>query len=52
MSNIAEENIIKILSRLDVPGNAAKIYIYLLKIRLYEPQNFVFYNFSDFASKN
>ncbi|MFL3014161.1 MAG: TrmB family transcriptional regulator [Candidatus Neomarinimicrobiota bacterium] len=31
MSNIAEENIIKILSRLDVPGNAAKIYIYLLK---------------------
>ena len=31
MSKISEENIIRILSRLDVPGNAAKIYIFLLK---------------------
>ena len=31
MSKISEENIIRILNRLDVPGNAAKIYIYLLK---------------------
>jgi sugar-specific transcriptional regulator TrmB len=31
MANIIEENIIRILSRLDVPGNAAKIYIFLLK---------------------
>ena len=31
MSKISEENIIRILSRLDVPGNAGKIYIFLLK---------------------
>ena len=31
MSTISEENIIRILSRLDIPGNAAKIYIHLLK---------------------
>ena len=31
MTKISEENIIRILSRLDVPGNAAKIYIFLLK---------------------
>ena len=31
MNTISEDNIIKILGRLDVPGNAAKIYIYLLR---------------------
>tara|TARA_B100000902_G_C27180616_1_gene848743 strand:+ start:113 stop:865 length:753 start_codon:yes stop_codon:yes gene_type:complete len=31
MTNTVEQNIIQILSRLDIPGNAAKIYIYLLK---------------------
>ena len=31
MKTISEDNIIKILGRLDIPGNAAKIYIYLLK---------------------
>lgn len=31
MTNIIEENIVRILSRLDIPGNAAKIYIFLLK---------------------
>ena len=31
MTSTTESNIIKILSRLDVPGNAAKIYIFLLK---------------------
>ena len=31
MSNIIEENIIRIVSRLDIPGNAAKIYLFLLK---------------------
>ena len=31
MINTVEQNIIQILSRLDIPGNAAKIYIYLLK---------------------
>ncbi len=31
MSTLSEENIIRILSRLDIPGNAAKIYIHLLK---------------------
>ena len=31
MSRISKENIIRILNRLDVPGNAAKIYIFLLK---------------------
>ena len=31
MTNSVEQNIIQILSRLDIPGNAAKIYIYLLK---------------------
>ena len=31
MSKISKENIIRILNRLDVPGNAAKIYIFLLK---------------------
>ena len=34
MSKISEENIIRILSRLDVPGNAAKIYIFLFKVGL------------------
>jgi|TARA_B110000881_G_scaffold7714_1_gene5964 hypothetical protein len=29
MSSTTESNIIKILSRLDVPGNAAKIYFIL-----------------------
>lgn len=31
MTSTTESNIIKILSRLDVPGNAAKIYLFLLK---------------------
>ena len=31
MANILEENIIRILSRLDIPGNAAKIYLFLLQ---------------------
>jgi len=31
MTSTIESNIIKILSRLDVPGNAAKIYLFLLK---------------------
>ena len=31
MTKTVEQNIIQILSRLDIPGNAAKIYIYLLK---------------------
>ena len=31
MSSIIEENIIRIVSRLDIPGNAAKIYLFLLK---------------------
>jgi len=31
MTTETEKNIIKILSRLDIPGNAAKIYIFLLK---------------------
>ena len=31
MNTFSEDNIIKILGRLDIPGNAAKIYIHLLK---------------------
>ena len=31
MTTETEKNIIKILSRLDIPGNAAKVYIFLLK---------------------
>jgi len=31
MTSAIENNIIKILSRLDIPGNAAKIYLFLLK---------------------
>ena len=31
MQSATENSIIKILSRLDVPGNAAKIYLFLLK---------------------
>ena len=31
MISATENNIIKILSRLDIPGNAAKIYLFLLK---------------------
>ena len=31
MQSATENNIIKVLSRLDVPGNAAKIYLFLLK---------------------
>ena len=31
MTSATENNIIKFFSRLDVPGNASKIYIFLLK---------------------
>ena len=31
MTSAIENNLIKILSRLDIPGNAAKIYLFLLK---------------------